>query len=68
MSSQPVNKAKKKLGRGLLSRTFFFMVTLFLQVGLVVGVAMVLDQNFPLFYMFITLISVFAVLTTASSI
>ena len=63
MSSQPVNKAKKKLGRGLLSRTFFFMVTLFLQVGLVVGVAMVLDQNFPLFYMFITLISVFAVLT-----
>ena len=63
MSNQRIKKAKKKLGRGLLTRRFFFGMLLLLQIGLIVGVALLLDQHFPVFYIFITILSALAVLT-----
>ena len=37
MEIKKVHKARKKLGRGLLSRSFFFAVLLLLQITLVGG-------------------------------
>ncbi len=63
MELKKVQKARKKLGRGILSRTFFFAILLVLQITFVVGVALLLDRYFPYFYIFLTLLSVLAVIT-----
>ncbi len=63
MEIKKVRKARKKLGRGLLSRSFFFAVLLLLQITLVVGIAVELGRFFPYFYLFLMLLSALAVLT-----
>ena len=63
MEIKKVHKARKKLGRGLLSRSFFFAVLLLLQITLVVGIALGLGRFFPYFYLFLMLLSALAVLT-----
>ena len=61
MEMKKVHKARKKLGRGLLSRSFFFAVLLLLQITLVVGIALGLGRFFPYFYLFLMLLSALAI-------
>ena len=63
MEIKKVHKARKKLGRGLFSRTFSFLVLVLLQIALVLAIAFALDHYFPYFYIVLTLVSVLAVLT-----
>lgn len=62
MSSPKIQKARRRIGRSLLTRTFFFVVLLFLQVSLVVTVVFLLGEFSTVFYIFLTLTSVLAVL------
>ena len=44
MAMQRVRKARRKLGRGLLTRTFFFVVLLALQILMVCGITWALGR------------------------
>ena len=63
MAMQRVRKARRKLGRGLLTRTFFFVVLLALQILMVCGITWALGRYSAVAYMFLMAFSVLAVVT-----
>ena len=63
MSMQRVRNARHKLGRGLLTRTFFFVVLLVLQIFVVCGIIWALGRYSAVAYMALMAFSVLAVVT-----
>lgn len=59
---QQVSRAKRRVGRGLYTRTFFFVVLLLLQIGLTVAIPLWLGRFSGPFYIGTTFVSVLAVI------
>lgn len=59
---QKVTKAKRRLGRGLYTRTFFFVILLLLQVVLTFSIPVVLGRFSAPFYIGAVVVSVLAVI------
>ena len=58
---QKVKRARRRLGRGLYTRTFFFVMLLLLQIGLTFSVPVVLGRFSAPFYIGAVVVSVLAV-------
>lgn len=63
MEMQRVRQARHKLSRGLLTRTFFFVVLLLLQIGMIFGLTWLLGKYSAVAYMGLIAFSVLAVVT-----
>lgn len=61
-SMQKIKKAKRKLGRGLYTRTFFFVILLLLQIVLTFSIPLVLGRYSMWFYVGMTVLSTLAVI------
>lgn len=62
MNSPKMKKVKDRLGRGLLTRTFFFVVLVLLQIALVLTLTWQMGEYFSGFYLGLTILSVLVVL------
>ena len=57
MSMKHIQRAKRKIGRGVLTRTFFFVIMLIIQISLLVFLTLALDRYFGLTYILLMVLS-----------
>ena len=62
MAMHHIKRAKHKIGRGVLTRTFFFVVILLLQIALLIGLTLALDKYSGIAYIVLMMLSGAAVI------
>ena len=62
MEIKTVRQAKSKIGRGVLTRTFFFVVTLVIQVSILMGLTWALGRYSGVGYFFLAALSAITVI------